>query len=351
MQREPEKTVGNYNELRSVNSPIPRQPGVIELQSDELNYEGWQDIIIPGLELVRNKISQILGSGNKLDTARLVFPTINIVQTGPEYPNWAGYFSSTENKITLVADKIAANEHSRTKVLVHELIHFLSHNARDDSEGIDDKSAIAQNNNVGFRRDFGLDIREGSEGEVTRDYFLSFNEAVTEQLTIDIFPGAYEAYHDYRGLLNKVIDDAVVQKLGSESEDGTFVSWSRDQVKNYIYMCFFRGDLTGLTNLLKNTYIEYDISEQQFGLMTHKDDLPSIIKKKLLDDNPGGPPPAPCQVAVAVQRRLDNKTDKDYATDIIDPKSGDGDSKSIYGTEYDTFVETNGITPHDPSPI
>ena len=107
----------------------------------------------------------------------------------------------------------------------------------------------------------------------------------------------------------------------------------------YIYRCFFRGDLDGFTGLLQITYSEYGITEQQFGLMTHKNDLPSLVAKELAKSGPKGPPPTPAQVAVAIQRRLDAKTPDDYFTDVI---TDDPDSDP-FGAEYDAYVKDNGI--------
>jgi hypothetical protein len=348
MQNEPEKTAGNYNELRSAYPLIPLPEGVIKLQTEERYTEDLRGIVLAGLELVNGRVNEILGSHNRLTNRQLTFPKIKLIQTDPEHPNWAGYFLSHKNEITLIADSIKDHPLDRMKVFIHEYVHFLCHNGRDDGEEVGSNSPIAQNNNVGFRRQFGLDIREGMEDEITTDYFLSFNEAVTEQLAIDILPGIHETYSDYRGLLNQAIDDAVTLELGSKNEDGVFIPWSREQVKNYIYVCFFRGDLAGFTGLLQTTYKKYNISEQQFGLMTTKDDLPSIIEAGWFTEFPGGRPPTPSQIAITVQRRLNTKISTDYITDIVDPKPGTGDSEgeNDYGIEYDAFVEANIATTH-----
>lgn len=339
MQNEPEKTAGNYNELRSEQPIVALPKGVIELQSEPSQAEAWQQVIQTGLRLVNAKVDEVLGEGNQLTKGQFVFPHVRLVQTEIEHPNWAGYFMSYQNEITLITGSIAENSQAQTKVFIHEYLHFLCHNGRDDHEWSAGNVPIAEGNNVGFRRHFGLDIREGREGDLTTDYFLSFNEAVTEQLAIDILPGVHETYGDYRGLLNQVIDDAVTRRLGSKNQDGSFTAWSGEQVKNYIYSCFFRGDLAGFTQLLKTTYADYDVSEQQFGLMTSREDLPSVIKNKLHDGNPGGPPPSPSQVALVVRQRLNAKTPADYVTDIISPYPG-GDQ----GGEYDTFIRTQNIT-------
>jgi hypothetical protein len=157
-------------------------------------------------------------------------------------------------------------------------------------------------------------------------------------------PGVHETYDDYRGLLNQVIDDAVTSEIGGQNEDGAFQPWSRDEIKGYIYLCFFKGNLQGFTGLLKNIYHEYDISEQEFGLMTHRNDLPSLVEWQIRDD-PNSPPPSPAAVAAHVRELINSKTAEDYITDVIDPEPGDGggDTALKYGTEYDKHIEEHGL--------
>ncbi len=346
MQEDPEKTVGNYNEFADANPPIILPKGALNIQTTEAQQAlNHQEIVRLGIDLVNNKVNEIFGGKNKLTAQELAFPKIKIIDSYPQNSNWAGYFSSNTNEITLVMDKISNDTRSRTKVFIHEYIHFLSHNGHDSTEQVNETLRVAQNNNVGFRRDFGLDIRKDKEDKMTSDYFLTFNEAVTEQLAIDILPGVHETYSDYRGLLNQVIDDAVVRKLGSKDENGIFISWSKEQFKIYIYACFFKGDLNGFTRLLKTVYEKYSISEQQFGLMTNRSDLPSVIEKDLQANSPGNPPPAPSRVAILVQERLNSKTAKDYITNIIGPgPDHGGDNGNTYGAQYDAFIEENRIT-------
>lgn len=344
MQNDPEKTLGNYNEFLSARpaGSIPGQPP----EGHEAGEQQW--IIDTGIRLVNNKVDEILGKHNQLTTGDLDLPKTTFIDTLPEHPNWSGYFSAFRNEIVVVTDK-TKNRAARVKVFVHEYLHFLSHNGRDDREQVDANSPLSEGNNVGFRRNRGLDIRKGNEGQITHDYFLSFNEAVTEQLAIDIMPGIHETYGDYRGLLNQVIDDVTTQGLGTQNSDGTILPWPRQQVKDYIYSCFFRGDLSGFTQLLQTTYQKYDISEQQFGLMTHKDDLPSMIEEKWREVYPDDPPLAPTIVSAMVQARLDNKTPDDYITDVIGPEPGDDDDENMqllkYGTAYDTYVRDAEIVP------
>ncbi len=343
MQDDPEKFLRNYNEYDGIKPAAALREGFFQILQDEEQLAKEPVVIIQtGLRLVNAKINQLLGRNNKLTRGDLVFPEVRFIATCPEYPQWAGYFASDTNEIGVITDNIKDDPVSQTKVFIHEYIHFLSHNGHDEGEQVDENSPIAQNNNIGFRRFFGLDIRAGREGRVTTDYFLAFNEAATEQLAIDILPNVHETYGEYRGLLNQVIDDAVTRGLGAENE-GVFQAWSRDQIKDYIYLCFFKGDLGGFTTLLKNTYKEYNISEQQFGLMTHRDDLPSVIE--LTVSAPGSPPPSPADVAMLVRKRLDSKRPDDYISDVIwpEPGGGDSDSQIKYGTEYDTHVRKYAI--------
>lgn len=345
MQNEPEKTLANYNEfLGQVMIDNPDR-GTIEVYSVESRLAEYQEIVRSGVVLVHSSIDHILGKDNKLGVDDLVFPKVRFTDTDSRNPNSAGYYASGSNEIAIITGNIDDHPQSQKKVFIHEYIHYLSHNGRDDSEQISHNLPIAEHNNVGFRRHFGLDIRSGREDERTSDYFLALNEAVTEQLAIDILPGVHETYSDYRGLLNQIIDDGVVYRIGSQNKGGLFQPWSRDQVKNYIYRCFFKGDLSGFTQLLQTIYHEYDISEQQFGLMTHKDDLPSVIERGLIKTDPDSPPPSPTYIALMVQKRLDSKTAADYVTDIIDPAPNpdDGQGEQIYGTEYDRFIAEHNI--------
>ncbi|MEK9196222.1 MAG: hypothetical protein AAB914_02525, partial [Patescibacteria group bacterium] len=348
MQNEPEKTRGNYNEIQ-IDNPrfaiVVVKDDIERVSEEQAEYR--RRIVRPGLELVDSKVNEILGDNNRLADGCLTAPKIMFMETDPDHPARAGYFSPSENKIALIMGKIGDNPLSATKVFIHEYLHFLSHNGRDDYEQIDMGSPVAQRNNVGFRRHFSLDIRKGKEGKITHDYFLSFNEAVTEQLAIDILPGVHETYDDYRGLLGQVIDDGVATKLGSKNEKGEFVVWSKEQFKDYIYTCFFTGDLAGFTDLLKTVYAEFDISEQQFGLMTNKDDLPSVIVKKLKAKDPKAPPPSVGEMKMLIQDRIDSKTPDDYVTDIINPDPANGDSgiENKYGKEYDEFIKENKIAP------
>src|SRR3990167_7567996 len=338
MQNDPEKSLGNYNEIRTNDAtPIALPKGVIDIQTAEQQAEGHLGIVKKGLGLVNNKIDKILGANNRLTGVDFALPRIMVIETYPEHPTCAGYFSPSENKIALIMDKIGDNPLSAAKVFIHEYLHFLSHNGRDDYEQVDKQYPVTRHNNVGFRRNIGLDIRKGKEGKRTSDYFLSFNEAVSDLLAIDILPDGYETYEEYRGLLGQVIEDAVDRKLGSKNERGEFVEWSKEQFKDYIYMCFFKGNLAGFTNLLKTVYAEFDISEQQFGLMTNKDDLPSVIVKKLKAKHPSDPPPSAGEVRALVQERIDSKTPEDYVTNII--VGGGNDPENKYGKEYDDFVE------------
>lgn len=340
MQEEPRKTDGNYNEYHGARRSMPLPKGVVKVEySSKKSALEQQEILKSAIRMVNIKIDEILGSGNELTGGDLVYPKVRFVETDPDHPDYAGYFQSHLNHITIVNDKIADDSLSQTKVLIHEYIHYLCHNGRDDSEQLSEHSPIAERNNVGFRRDFGLDIRDGKEGETTSDYFMSFNEAITEQLAIDILPGVHETYSDYRGLLQQVIDDVVTRGLGSKDADGVFHAWSAEQVKHYMYRCFFRGDLSGFTRLLQMTYEKYDTSEQQFGLMTHKDDLPSVVEKDWAEKFPGSPPPPPSTVALVVQSRLNAKTPADYMTDIVGHGHGDGDGGAHYSVEYDDAIQ------------
>ena len=345
MQEEPKKTYRHYNEVHSIARPIELPSGVIEQSPTQLQ----QEIISSGIEMVDRKITEILGSQTMLVDSRVDTPRVSFIPTEPGDSSRAGYFTPFSGEIVLILDKISDKPDAIKKVFIHEYFHFISHNGRDDSEIIDANNPLSTRNNIGFRRNHGIDIREGKEGKDTHHYFTSFNEAVTEQLAIDILPGEHETYADYRGLLGQVIEDAVTVGVGSRDQNGSFISWSPEQVKQYIYVCYFRGDLKGLTSLLQTIYAKFDISEQQFGLMTHRDDLPSVVEQKIISDNPSGPPPSPGQVKAAVQLRIDSKTDKDYPTDIISPDDDGGTPTehpmSKYGEQYDKFIEEHKIHP------
>lgn len=339
MQPQPEKCVRNYNEYAGLRTPIPLPPGIISIETSSSSEAEHDEVVRRGIELVNIIIDEILGPNNKLTGPGVVLPSVSFVPTDPAHPGRAGYFRPNQNAIYIIQDKIRSGYLGQTKVFIHEYIHFLSHNGLDTNEQVCAQTPIATRNNVGFSRNFGLDIRDGKENDLTDQYFLAFNEAVTEQLAIDIFPGVHETYKDYRGLLNQVIDDVVTRGLGSKDTNGVFQPWTPEDIKMYIYRCFFRGDLDGFTGLLQTTYSEHNITEQQFGLMTHKNDLPSLVAKELATSGPNGPPPTPAQVAVAIQRRLNAKTPDDYVTDVIT----DNPDSDPFGAEYDTYVKENGI--------
>lgn len=335
MQEEPTKTVENYNEIRSVGpNYVKPTKGIIDIQSEVGQSEYYQKIAENGVALVNDKVDEILGHNNKLTESKINLPRVKIIKA---YPGASGYFSPRSNEIAIITDAIGNNQLNALKVFAHEYIHFLSHNGRDDYERIGDAHPVNVNNNVGFNRTIGLDIRKGKEGKITGDYFLSFNEAVTEQLAIDVIPNVYETYSEYRGLLGQVIDDAVAKRIGHKKENGEFVSWSKKQLKDYIYSCYFKGDLSGFSNMLKTIYTKFNISEQQFGLMTNKDDLPSLIEARLSANHPATPPPLPNRVKELVQERIDKKTEKDYVTDVI--KEREKADQNKYDKEYQKFVE------------
>jgi hypothetical protein len=164
VQKDPEKTVDNYNEFLGVRPFGVPLGDAIELETTNEQHE----IIETGVRLVNSKVEEILGPDNRLTSGNLNLPTTKFIETEPEHLHRAGYFSSYRNEIGIITGKIK-DKLSRTKVYIHEYIHFLSHNGRDDDERVDKDSPIATNNNVGFRRDFGLDIRKGKEGENTSE--------------------------------------------------------------------------------------------------------------------------------------------------------------------------------------
>src|SRR4051812_39902600 len=259
MQNDPEKLVGNFNEFYGERPSTSFDRGVFNLlHSVEHEAGEHQEVIQRGRQLVNDKIDSLLGPNNKLTRGDLVFPDVRFIETSVELPNASGYFKTGSNEIGIITGKIPEGFWGRVKVFGHEYGHFLSHNGLDEGEELDADTSISRKNNIGFQRYFGLDIRAGREGEVTSDYFLAWNEAVNEQFVIDVLPGIHETYGDYRGLLNQVIDDAVARKLGTPRANGVFQPWSQNQVKDYIYRCFFKGDLEGFTGLLKNIYKKYD---------------------------------------------------------------------------------------------
>ncbi len=340
MQNDPEKYFNNYNEFQ----PYRSRPETVHQATDSEYSREQAEIIDIGIELVSRKVDGILGIGNKLTDGSLSPPTTDFIEDDPKHPAWAGYFNPDSNKVTVITGR-TRDRSSTTKVFIHEYIHFLSHNGRDDNERITNESPIALNNNIGFSRNFGFDIRRGKENTMTNDYFKSFNEAVTEQLAIDIMPDEYETYEDYRGLLNQVIDDVISQGFGAPNEEGIFTPWSTQQTKDYIYKCFFKGDLASFTKLLQNTYKKFNISEQQFGLMTSKHDLPSQIERSYISEDPNNPPPTPAEIAALVQLRIESKTPQDYPTDIIrDDSEADSIDYIKYGQEFDNHVSENRIT-------
>ena len=343
MQNDPEKISSNYNELvGDPTSTIPQLDGTYRIQLDQYQDEvSAKEIVRVGNELVNNKIDEILGDDNKLTDKDTAKPTVSFSHI--ENPlNTLGYFSP-KNNLIVIHTKLASKPIDQLKVFIHEYLHFMSHNARDSEERLSSDSPLAQRNNVGFSRSFGLDISQDNEGKRISNYFLSFNEAVTEQLAIDILPGIIETYEEYRGLLNQVIIDATEAGMGTYDENRTFKAWTKDQCKNYIYECYLKGDLNGFTNFLKTVYQKYDISESEFGLMTSKDDLPTEVYRKLT--SPDGTPPTIKQVMEQIRKQLNAKTQDDYITDVDlpDPGDGGGGAQQVHRTAYFRHINENEI--------
>jgi len=134
--------------------------------------------------------------------------------------------------------------------------------------------------------------------------------------------------------------------LGSKDRDGLFTQWTKNEFKNYIYQCYFRGDLNAFTNLLHTIYEEFDISEQMFGLMTNINDLPSSVHYKMIKEN--GTRPSYKEVKDQIVRQLNIKTAEDYITDVDPPKdgpkNGGGDSQAVHKAAYVRYIDENDIT-------
>ena len=349
MQHDPEKVYSNYNELEVIPSNDPFADGPIpiyigyEQNNAAIDEENAVSVVRCGVNLVHNKVNEILGE-NKLTSKSVTHPEVHFSYLVDDMPNCSGYYCSETNKIVIITSVVRTIE-EQTLTFIHEYLHFLSHNGRDDNEQVSDQIPLSERNNIGFSRNYGIEIRKGRENDITFDYFLPFNEAVTEQLAIDILPGYSESYHDYRGLLNKVIDDAVERGLDSNIEEYPYARWTKEQCKNYINTCYFKGDLHGFSDFLKNIYKGFDITEQQFGLMTSKDDLPSTVYFKLT--KPDGTPPSSSQVKAQIEKQLDLKTPEEYITDVITPNrgpnGGGNGSREVHMVSYANYIDEHNI--------
>src|SRR5581483_7130539 len=195
--------------------------------------------------------------------------------------------------------------------------HYLSH-----------QSSSLQDNQLHIKR-IGVDtladdIREANEGIPTWDYFLSYNEAITEQLTIetlqkitsDIFMGEhgvtvgfYKTYPQYRDLLGKVMDDAI--RYGA-------TSLARPDLWRSICRGYLTGEMRPLIRLIHTTYP--GIRAKEFGLMTHVDDLPHAGEFITVPPDDRFPPRRPYRVSTdyldRLHARLNGKTNQDYVHDL-----------------------------------
>jgi hypothetical protein len=187
---------------------------------------------------------------------------------GVYYPSRNQILINTERRSTDSPEDLA----NFAKVFLHEYFHFLS----SQYSRINSKTLTIQR--VGVMA-LGEDIREKSQGELTWDYFLSFNEALTEMLAIKarekiindpIFKRpdgtqapSYTTYHGYRHLTNKVLEDSI--RYGA-------TDMSKDEVFNFVARGYLMGELKPLIELVRATYP--GLSMREFGLMTKASELP-----------------------------------------------------------------------------
>ena len=113
MQEEPKKTYKNYNELRTDGQIIDLPPGVIDIP----HTQAQQEIITSGIEMVDRKISELLGSHNKLLDETVHTPRVSFVPTDQNDPPRSGYFSPASSEIFLVLDKISDDPKAIKKYL------------------------------------------------------------------------------------------------------------------------------------------------------------------------------------------------------------------------------------------
>ena len=280
-----------------------------ERQSDLINRVS--------MNAIQARVSEIMGGD-------LDIPTDFFVDLMPEEffssNNIAGAYYSEVNHIGLVdmypdpdSPEALANI---TKVFMHEYFHFLS-NQYGLSRG-DTPNSVR----VGFRF-LGKDIREQNKGKLTRDYFLSFNEGVTEMLALETFGlisqdshfiksdgqavRPHEAYKGYRELVDRFMDDAIEYEATGLSKADLW----RMITKGYI-----NGDLKHLTALVRSTYP--GISIREFGLITDASELPTREDFVWTPSNGGGGknPRLSSSYLQKLRIKLQAKPKSDYDTDI-----------------------------------
>jgi hypothetical protein len=211
------------------------------------------------------------------------------------------------------------------KVLTHEFFHFFSHQAA----GLRDNTRVHMKR-VGVNT-IGQDIRSGKEGKLTWDYFVAFDEAITEELAIQTFdsirgyvdfrmPGGRpaapgETYRGYRELLDAVLQDAI--------QYGT-VEGSLADAQKLVFKGYLAGDAIALAKLAHRTYPGMHLKE--LGLMTSVDDLPTN-RDYVRPDDPRAPKPPPAKSLKGMvlsqdyldrlRDRIRGKTDAEYHSDVV----------------------------------
>lgn len=244
---------------------------------------------------------------------------------------WAGVYSPGRNQITInqgghlvdTAESLARF----IKIFMHEDFHYLSDQSAEivaRSFGFDYLQILR----IGFMT-LGEDLRAASLGQMTWDYYLAPNEAITEMLAIDAYariadhpifelPGGgqaapFNAYPGYRDMVVKVMSDAI---------DYRATRLSRRDLWRFIGRGYLTGDLRPLMQVVHATYP--GLSMREFGLITRADELPQRSDFVRQDPDDGGPDsPGPWTVSPEYRARLrgvvSRKPRSDYETDVVTP--------------------------------
>lgn len=278
---------------------------------------------------IRGTLMSVLGTDERVDLPGTVHVSLLAQEEFEKYRGAggrvAGTYYSTRNQIV-----INQGEHKTdapedlaylTKVYLHERFHHISEQYSSLEAG-----RHLQIRRIGFHA-LGEDIREANKGQLTWDYFLAINEAITEKLAIEAydkiahFPffakangqpaSPFKAYPEYRELLETVMSDAVHYRV----TDGT-----RAELWQQVASSYLTGDIKPLIDLVHATYP--GLSMREFGLITKASELP---RQSDFVPVPGGGPDGGDSWTLSdeyltwLRNHINGKPTSDYVTDLPPP--------------------------------
>lgn len=285
------------------------------------------------LPAIADTVSDILGASERLSMPGAAYVSL---LTGEDFAAYsgrpvgavAGTYYSARNQILINQANHSTDSAEDLayfiKVFVHEDFHFLS----DQFSSLERGSRHLQIQRVGVHT-LGEDIREKKRGELTWDYFLSFNEAITEMLAIEAYEKIaqnvvfidrdgntaipFKAYPEYRNLANTVMEDAI--RYGA-------TDLSKRNLWRYIARANLTGDMRSLMELVRATYP--GLSMREFGLITKASELPQesdFVWQPAGPDGGGGPTLSE-EYLTRLRDTLNGKPASDYVSDVAPPPTG-----------------------------